>query len=75
MSSGDTDDGAEQTGLPREIGRTALRVLAHQGYTSLDQLTEVTADRLLEIHGVGPKAVRILGEHLAARSLTFANRR
>ena len=75
MSSGNTADGAEQTGLTREIGRTALRALALQGYTSLDQLTEVTADQLLEIHGVGPKAVRILDAHLAARGLTFADRR
>jgi len=32
----------------------------------------VTAAELLAIHGVGPKAIRILEEELAARELAFA---
>jgi hypothetical protein len=61
------------TEFPREIGRTALRELAFDGFTRYEQLTKVSAKDLLKIHGVGPKAVRILGEELATRGLTFAD--
>jgi hypothetical protein len=33
----------------------------------------VTPAQLLRIHGVGPKAIRILEEELAARGLAFAD--
>ncbi|MFF2086102.1 hypothetical protein ACFVVM_20185 [Nocardia sp. NPDC058176] len=61
-----------QTEFPRGIGKVAARELALNGYTRYDQLTSVTEAQLLAIHGVGPKAVRILAEELAARGLTFA---
>jgi predicted flap endonuclease-1-like 5' DNA nuclease len=60
------------TEFPRGIGRVATRELALHGYTTYEQLTHVTAQHLLSIHGVGPKAVRILGEELATRGLSFA---
>lgn len=66
------EDAAVPTEFPREIGRTARRELAVHGYTRFDQLTAVTPSQLLQIHGVGPKAVRILAEQLAARGLAFA---
>jgi predicted flap endonuclease-1-like 5' DNA nuclease len=61
------------TEFPREIGRTARRVLALSGYTRYDQLTSVTSADLLKIHGVGPKAIRILEEELTGRGLAFAS--
>lgn len=67
-----TEDAAVPTEFPREIGRTARRELAVHGYTRFDQLTAVTSSQVLQIHGVGPKAVRILSEHLAVRGLAFA---
>ncbi|MET0842426.1 MAG: hypothetical protein ABWY23_01150 [Mycetocola sp.] len=66
------EDAAVPTEFPREIGRTARRELAVHGYTRFDQLSAVTSSQLLQIHGVGPKAVRILTEQMAARGLTFA---
>lgn len=66
-------DAAEPTEFPRQIGRTARRVLALNGYTRYDQLTSVTSTELLKIHGMGPKAIRILEEELAARGLAFAS--
>lgn len=66
------EDAAVPTEFPREIGRTARRELAVHGYTRFDQLSAVTSSQLLRIHGVGPKAVRILTEQMAARGLTFA---
>jgi predicted flap endonuclease-1-like 5' DNA nuclease len=53
------------------IGKVATRELALNGYTSYEQLTWVTPKELLAIHGVGPKAVRILEEELTARGLRF----
>ena len=54
------------------LGKVARRALAVHGITRFDQLTSFTASDLLEIHGVGRKAVRILAEELDARGLRFA---
>ncbi|MFC4560606.1 hypothetical protein ACFO4E_01920 [Nocardiopsis mangrovi] len=67
-----SDASAEETEFPRGIGKVARRELAGHGYTRYDQLTRVTSAELLAIHGIGPKAVRVLGEELAARGLSFA---
>jgi len=61
------------TEFPRSIGRVAARGLEAHGYTRYDQLFAVTEKQLLEIHGVGPKAVAILREELANRGLGFAS--
>jgi predicted flap endonuclease-1-like 5' DNA nuclease len=61
-----------ESDLPQSIGRTARRVLALSGYTRLAQLTAVSEAELLRLHGVGPKAIRLLREALAAQGLTFA---
>ena len=53
------------------IGRVARRELAGHGYTTYAQLAGVSEKQLLAIHGIGPKAVRILGERLAERGLAF----
>lgn len=57
--------------LPDAIGRTAARELSHHGITSLRAVATHTRAELLAIHGVGPKAVAILEEALAARELRF----
>ncbi|MFC8044659.1 hypothetical protein [Nocardia sp. NPDC057353] len=64
-----TEDPSELT--PR-IGKVARRELAAHGYTRYEQLSAVRARELLGIHGVGPKAIRILTEELAARGSGFA---
>jgi DNA-directed RNA polymerase alpha subunit len=58
------------TELPN-IGRPARDALALEGYTELEQLPAVTEKELLALHGVGPKAIRILREHLAEKGLEF----
>ncbi|HMQ31036.1 MAG TPA: hypothetical protein PKD53_09920 [Chloroflexaceae bacterium] len=69
------DTGHEpESELPRSIGRTARRVLALSGYTRLAQLTSVSEAELLRLHGVGPKAIRLLREALADQGLAFAER-
>ena len=57
--------------LPRTIGAPATRALTGAGYTTLDQLTRVSARDLLKLHGVGPRAIRVLGAALEARGQGF----
>jgi predicted flap endonuclease-1-like 5' DNA nuclease len=57
--------------LPNEIGKTAARELAANGIISLEKVSTYTTKELLAIHGVGPKAIRILGEALASKGLEF----
>ncbi|MFE4464917.1 hypothetical protein ACFRCR_07320 [Oerskovia sp. NPDC056781] len=57
--------------LTPRIGKVATRELAHHGYSRYEDLTRATAQELLALHGVGPKAIRILGEELAERGSGF----
>jgi predicted flap endonuclease-1-like 5' DNA nuclease len=57
--------------LPDTIGKTAARELSLNGITTLDAVAARTEKELLAIHGVGPKAIRILGEALASRGKAF----
>ncbi len=57
--------------LPHAIGKTAARELSHHGITSLRKVAAHGRKELLAIHGVGPKAVRILGEALAEQGLSY----
>ncbi|MFH5207689.1 hypothetical protein ACHIPZ_05595 [Antrihabitans sp. NCIMB 15449] len=67
------EDSPVPTEYPQRLGKTARRELALSGYTRYDQLTTVTPADLLKIHGVGPKAIRILTEELETRSLSFGS--
>ena len=55
------------TGLPGNIGAPATRALTAAGYTELSQLAGVSAADLAKLHGVGPKALRLLQEALQAQ--------
>ena len=52
------------TGLPDGIGAPATRALHAAGYTKLSQLANVPAAELKKLHGVGPKALKLLQEAL-----------
>lgn len=62
----------DATGFPPKLSAPALRALDTAGYTHLAQLTAVTEKELLQLHGMGPKGIRLLREALAARGLSFA---
>ncbi|MET0467935.1 MAG: helix-hairpin-helix domain-containing protein [Aeromicrobium sp.] len=66
--------GPRPSDLPRSIGRPATNALAAQGITSLEQVAGLTEAELLALHGVGPKAVRLLREALAAHGRVFGSR-
>lgn len=69
MTVVESDDGE---GLPRAIGAPATRALTAAGLTRLEQLDGMARRELLALHGVGPKAVRILDEALTERGTGLA---
>ncbi len=62
---------AADHGLPGNIGAPATRALTTAGYTELRQLADVPAAELKKLHGVGPKAIRLLQEALAQHGLSL----
>lgn len=68
------NDSAEQgSDLPAALAAPARRALASAGYTSLAQLSTAGEAELLELHGMGPKALGQIREALAAQGLAFAS--
>jgi hypothetical protein len=63
---------AADEGLPRNIGAPATRALTAAGYTDLRQLAGVPVAELKKLHGVGPKALRLLQEALEQQGLSLA---
>ncbi|WP_146792872.1 helix-hairpin-helix domain-containing protein [Agrococcus baldri] len=57
----------EQIGDLPKIGRPAASALLTIGVTTLDGVAAMGEAELLALHGVGPKAVRILREALEQR--------
>jgi len=46
--------------IPGKIGQPALRALAAAGIRNLEMVAQVPESELLALHGVGPKAIRLL---------------
>ena len=68
-----TRDIPDQIGdLPR-IGRPASSALLEARVTTLADVAALGRRELLALHGVGPKAVRILAEALNERGLDFVD--
>ena len=61
------------TDFPK-IGAPALRALHSAGFTELEQLTKVTEAELMQLHGMGPKALGQLRQALADKGLAFAEK-
>ena len=57
--------------LPRGLGAPATRALHEAGYTDLPSLAGVPERELAQLHGVGPKALRILRAALEEQGLSF----
>lgn len=64
MSGSHPDPTTRLDRLPRTIGAPATRGLAAAGFTELRQLVGVPSEELAGLHGVGPKALRIIREEL-----------
>jgi hypothetical protein len=61
---------SEATDLPK-LAAPARRALAGAGYTRLEDLTKVTESEVMQLHGMGPNAMRALRTALKERGLTF----
>jgi hypothetical protein len=62
MKSAETAAPGEVGDLPRAIGRPATQALVSAGITTLAQVAALSEAELLAMHGVGPKAARLLKE-------------
>ena len=58
-------------GLPGNIKTPATRALTAAGYTRLSQLANVSAAELRKLHGVSPKALRLLQEALKEHNMSL----
>lgn len=67
-----TGAGPNEHDLPTDIGRPAIRALTAAGITTLDDVAAKTKGELLDLHGVGPRAVRVLEGRLADSGRTWA---
>jgi len=57
------------TAIPRGIGAPATRALAAAGLTTLEDVVSAGRAEVARLHGVGPKALRVLDEAVAAAGL------
>lgn len=55
--------------IPLTIGKVAHRQLLAHGLIDLGKVAEKTEQELLAIHGVGPKAIRLLKAALKDRDI------
>ena len=63
-----------QSNFPVGLAKPAVRALNSAGYSSLEQLTGVSETELLQLHGMGPKALEQIRKALAEKGLSFQAR-
>lgn len=63
---------AGSSDFPTGIGRPATRALLGAGITSLNELAQRTRSEVVALHGVGPKAVRLLEQALTEQGRDFS---
>ena len=63
----------QESDLPAELASPARRALVGVGYVRLEQFTRLSEADVLQLHGMGPKAMDQLRRALAARGLAFAD--
>jgi hypothetical protein len=62
-----------ETGFPKGIAAPAIRALNSAGYTELRQFAGVPAAELKRLHGMGPKALRLIAEALEEQGLSLGS--
>jgi hypothetical protein len=67
-----TQNNQPESDLPAGLAKPAQRALASAGYVRLEQFTQVSKAELLQLHGMGPKALEQIRQALHAKDLTFA---
>jgi hypothetical protein len=61
----------ESVSLPKGIGAPATRALVGAGYTKLTQLAGASTAELKALHGMGPRALRLIQEALEEEGLSL----
>ncbi len=61
-----------ESDLPTELAKPARRALVGVGYLRLEQFTKISESEVLQLHGMGPKALDQIRRALAAKGLSFA---
>jgi DNA-directed RNA polymerase alpha subunit len=65
----------QESDLSTELSNPARRALVGAGYVRLEQFTRLSEAEVLRLHGMGPKGVDMIRRALAARGLSFADRK
>jgi hypothetical protein len=55
--------------FPPGMGQPAIRALVAAGYDRMEQLAGASESALMQLHGVGPKAIGIIKQALDDRGL------
>lgn len=58
--------------LPAGLAKPAQRALAAAGLTRLEQFTKLSEAEILQLHGMGPKALELIRSALADKGQSFA---
>ncbi|MFD6439703.1 DNA-binding protein [Peribacillus sp. NPDC060186] len=61
-----------ESDLPTGLAKPVQRALAGAGYLQLEQFTKLSEVEVLQLHGMGPKAMELIRRALAEKGLSFA---
>lgn len=64
----------QQTNLPPKLAKPAQRALAGADILTIEQLAKWSEKDLMDLHGMGPKAMGQLREALNEKGLKFAKK-
>lgn len=64
-----------QSDLPIKLASPAQRALAGAGIENLEQLARFSEAEIKQLHGIGPNALEQLRSALAAKGLSFLERK
>lgn len=64
----------QQTNLPPKLAKPAQRALAGADIITIEQLAKWSEKDLMDLHGMGPKAMGQLREALNEKGLSFAKK-
>ena len=65
---------SSENDLPIGIGKPASRALEAAGIKNLTDFTKVSEEELLKLHGMGPKALRIIAAAMETHGLHFTKK-
>jgi hypothetical protein len=60
-----------QGDFPEKIGAPALRALQNQKIKTLAELSQYSEEEILDLHGMGPKGVKLLKAAMRKEGLSF----